>query len=91
MSPLSVDPEFPSGTLTFLFTDVEGSTRMWEQHPAAMHVAMARHDGLIEECVARNSGTVVRPRGEGDSRFAVFVRAKGSTGSMTRSQQRTAR
>ncbi len=62
-------------TVTFLFTDIEGSTRLWEQNPAAMREAMARHDALVDEHVAQHSGTVVRPRGEGDSRFVVFARA----------------
>ncbi len=64
-----------TGTVTFLFTDVEGSTRLWEQAPDAMRQAMARHDTLIEACVSSNAGQLVRPRGEGDSRFAVFARA----------------
>jgi predicted ATPase/class 3 adenylate cyclase len=64
-----------SGTLTFLFTDIEGSTHMWEQHPEQMREAMARHDTLLESAVKQQSGRVVRPRGEGDSRFAVFPRA----------------
>ena len=64
----------PTGTITFMFTDVEGSTRLWEQHPDAMRLAMVQHDELVEQCVASNSGVVVRPRGEGDSRFAVFER-----------------
>ncbi|UCH59259.1 MAG: tetratricopeptide repeat protein [Anaerolineales bacterium] len=62
----------PTGTLTFLFTDVVSSTQLWELYPEQMRVAMARHDELIEAAVARNEGIVVRPRGEGDSRFAVF-------------------
>jgi len=37
----------PSGTVTFLFTDIEGSTRRWEQHPTAMQAALARHDALL--------------------------------------------
>src|SRR6267378_5942687 len=64
------------GTLTFLFTDVEGSTRAWDKHPEAMRVALARHDLLIESLVDTTGGVVVRPRGEGDSRFAVFDRAR---------------
>jgi len=68
-------PSLPSGTLTFLFTDVEGSTRLWEQHPVQMSLDMARHDVLIESCVAQHNGVIVRPRGEGDSRFAVFPEA----------------
>src|SRR5262245_50073588 len=68
-------PDLPAGTVTFLFSDVEGSTRLWAQHPEAMARACARHDELIETLVAHNAGAVVRPRGEGDSRFAVFARA----------------
>ena len=71
----SASAPLPAGIITFLFTDVEGSTHLWELHPAAMREAMARHDGVIEESVAHSSGRVVRPRGEGDSRFAVFARA----------------
>jgi len=64
----------PNGTVTFLLTDVQDSTRAWLRDPDAMSVALARHDALIERLVAEHGGHVVRPRGEGDSRFAVFVR-----------------
>ena len=67
--------ELPTGTVTFLFTDVEGSTALWEREPVAMRQATARHDVLIEAAVAEQGGVLVRPRGEGDSRFAVFARA----------------
>jgi hypothetical protein len=40
-------PDLPTGTVTFLFTDIEGSTRLWEQHPDAMRLALARHDDLL--------------------------------------------
>ena len=63
----------PSGVVTFLFTDVVGSTRLWEADPAATSLAMARHDELIETAVVAAGGVLVRPRGEGDSRFAVFI------------------
>ena len=39
--------ELPSGTVTFLFTDVEGSTRLWEERPDAMPAALARHDQIL--------------------------------------------
>ena len=68
-------PSLPTGTLTFLFTDVEGSTRLWEAHPQAMRQVMARHDALLTSVFTQHDGVVVRPRGEGDSLFAVFVRA----------------
>jgi predicted ATPase/class 3 adenylate cyclase len=58
-----------------MFTDVVGSTRLWEQHPEAMRAALHRHDELIEQSVDYHRGVVVRPRGEGDSRFAVFPQA----------------
>ena len=41
--------ELPSGTVTFLLTDVEGSTALWEQAPEAMRAALARHDALFEQ------------------------------------------
>ena len=66
---------YPTGTITFLMTDIEGSTVLWEQYPETMPAAMALHDGLIEASVNAHRGFVVRPRGEGDSRFAVFTAA----------------
>src|SRR5690242_19387659 len=80
-------PELPTGTVTFLFTDVEGSTRLWEEHPAGMQQALARHDALIEAGVVQHGGSVVRPRGEGDSRFAVFVRATDAVAAAAAIQQ----
>ena len=64
--------DYPTGTVTFLMTDIEGSTALWERHAAAMGAATAGHDALIEAAVTDAGGLVVRPRGEGDSRFAVF-------------------
>jgi len=63
------------GTLTFLFTDVEGSTRFWEQAPVAMAEAMARHDALVTAAVEAGGGRLVKARAAGDSAFAVFERA----------------
>jgi class 3 adenylate cyclase len=65
----------PVGTVTFMLTDLVGSTRLWDQYPELMRHALARHDALVESLVAEHAGVVVRPRGEGDSRFAVFARA----------------
>jgi DNA-binding SARP family transcriptional activator len=45
-------PSLPTGTVTFLLTDIEGSTRLWEQHPRPMTRALARHDVLVAEIVA---------------------------------------
>ena len=68
-------PGLPHGTVTFLLTDVEGSTALWEEAPEAMRPALARHDALFEVAVTAHGGVHIRPRGEGDSRFAVFSSA----------------
>src|SRR5215216_695816 len=67
--------ELPSGTVTFLFTDLEGSARLWGRHPEAMRPALARHDAIVAGAVVAHGGRVVRRRGEGDSRYCVFARA----------------
>jgi predicted ATPase/class 3 adenylate cyclase len=64
----------PTGTVTFLFTDIEGSTRLWEQHPDAMRHVIARHDDLAAEVILHHAGLLVKSRGEGDSLFTVFSR-----------------
>jgi predicted ATPase/class 3 adenylate cyclase len=70
--------DLPTGTLTFLFTDIESSTLLWEQDPDRMQAAMVRHDELIEASINTHRGVLVRPRGEGDSRFAVFELASNA-------------
>jgi class 3 adenylate cyclase len=65
----------PRGTVTFLLSDVEGSTALWERAPLAMSAALARHDALFDQAIAEHQGIHLRPRGEGDSRFAVFDHA----------------
>ena len=51
--------------LTFLFTDLEGSTRLWEQFPAEMRQASARHDALMREIIEQHRGRVVKTTGDG--------------------------
>ncbi len=58
--------------LTFLFTDIEGSTRLWEANPRSMRDSHARHWSIIAEAVQKGGGRIVRSRGEGDSTFTVF-------------------
>jgi predicted ATPase/class 3 adenylate cyclase len=55
----------PSGTVTFLFTDIEGSTRLWQEHPEEMRAALARHDELIRSEVEGRRGYVVKTTGDG--------------------------
>src|SRR3954451_719023 len=57
--------ELPSGTVTFLFTDIEGSTRLWEAHPDAMRDALARHDELLRQAIESHGGYVVKTAGDG--------------------------
>lgn len=63
-------PDLPTGAVTFLFTDIEGSTRLWEHQPAAMGPALARHDALVREAIARHAGHVFMAAG--DAFCAVF-------------------
>jgi class 3 adenylate cyclase len=51
--------------VTLLFTDIEGSTRLWEAHPDEMRVALARHDLLVRDAIDRAGGRVVKPAGDG--------------------------
>jgi predicted ATPase/class 3 adenylate cyclase len=60
--------EFPSGTVTFLFTDIEGSTGLWDEHPRAMAPALARHDEILRAAVAAHGGHIFATGGDG---FAV--------------------
>lgn len=55
----------PSGTVTFLLTDLEGSTRLWEQDSEAMEAAMVRHDQLLEKAIAEHNGYVFARMGDG--------------------------
>ena len=54
----------PNGTVTFLFTDMEGSTRLWEEHPQAMRPALARHDALLRQAIEDNNGVVFKTIGD---------------------------
>src|SRR5215468_5454674 len=67
--------DLPAGTVTFLLTDIEGSTRLWETVPDAMEVALERHNRLVTEVIEGHGGVVITSRGEGDSFFATFPSA----------------
>jgi predicted ATPase/class 3 adenylate cyclase/Tfp pilus assembly protein PilF len=54
----------PTGTVTFLFTDIEGSTRLWEQDSSAMQVALARHDEVLRSAIESNGGHVFKTVGD---------------------------
>ena len=64
----------PTGTITFLFTDVEASTRLWQEQPEWMRTAMARHDEILRSEIEGASGHVVKTTGDGV--LAAFSRAQ---------------
>ena len=66
-------PELPTGTVTFLFTDIEGSTTRWEQHRTAMQAALARHDAILRDAIETRGGTVFKT--VGDAFYATFPNA----------------
>ena len=60
----------PTGTVTFLFTDIEGSTRRWEEQAEGMKSALARHDAIMRAAIAANGGHVFKTGG--DAFYAAF-------------------
>jgi len=77
--------ELPSGTVTFLFTDVEGSTRLWEDHPDEMRVALERHDELVRAAIDDQGGRVFSTAG--DSFAAAFAEAQAAVSAATAIQR----
>ena len=71
--------EMPTGTVTFLFTDLEGSTRLWEESPEAMKGALARHDEIVRGAIERHGGYVVKTTGDGfHAAFSTAAAAAGA-------------
>ena len=72
----SADRLLPTGTVTFLFTDIEGSTRLWEAHHAAMQQALAHHDAIMRDAIESNDGYLVKTTGDGaHAAFAIAADA----------------
>jgi WD40 repeat protein/DNA-binding SARP family transcriptional activator len=72
-SPAAV--ALPSGVVTFLLTDVEGSAESWEADASEMSRAVRLHDSLIGAAVSGAGGTLLKLHGEGEGTFSVFARA----------------
>src|SRR5438034_5266241 len=66
-------PTLPSGTVTFLFTDIEASTRLWETQREAMTEALPRHDALLRQCIESRGGHIFKTAG--DAFCAAFATA----------------
>jgi class 3 adenylate cyclase len=54
----------PSGTIAFLFTDIEGSSQRWDEHPDQMREGLARHDAVLREVIERHCGYVFKTMGD---------------------------
>jgi len=74
-SQLDVSGLLPTGTVTLLLADVEGSTRLWETQPKEMTAAIARLNQTVSEIIASRDGVRPVEQGEGDSFVAAFARA----------------
>ncbi|HTU82790.1 MAG TPA: adenylate/guanylate cyclase domain-containing protein, partial [Candidatus Acidoferrales bacterium] len=85
MNPPLEHRALPAGEVTFLFTDIEGSTRLWERAPDAMRKGLARHDDILQDAVDRNAGAVFKTAG--DSFFAVFERPQDALRAATEAQR----
>lgn len=75
----------PSGTVTFLFTDLEGSTKLWEKYPGEMKHALARHDEILRQAIESHGGQIIKNTGDGF--HAVFDTGVGGIGAALAAQQ----
>src|ERR671919_298100 len=76
--------DLPTGTVTFLFTDLEGSTQLWERQPEAMRAALARHDQLLRKVVKSHRGLVFKTLG--DAFCVVFQDAPAAVAAVLEAQ-----
>ena len=83
---MTVSP--PQGTVTFLFTDIEGSTSLWEDEPQAMQGAVADHDRLLRDEFGVRGGYVFTTAG--DSFAVAFARAQDAVDAAVAVQRRLA-
>src|SRR5947209_18218159 len=74
-SELGVSGLLPTGTVTLLLADVEGSTRLWETQPEEMTAALAQLNATVNQAVSAHEGVRPLEQGEGDSFVAAFARA----------------
>jgi class 3 adenylate cyclase len=79
--------ELPTGTVTLLLANVEGSTRLWETDPEEMTAAVARLDRTLTDLVASHSGVRPVEQGEGDSFVVAFARATDAVACALKLQQ----
>ena len=75
----------PSGTVTFLFTDVEGSTRRWQDEPEAMRARLGEHDASVRRVIEKHHGHVFKHTGDGVA--AVFASASDAVAGAVDAQE----
>jgi len=83
--PVAAREPLPSGTVTFAFTDIEGSTQRWERDPAAMQDAVRRHDALVRSAIVAHGGHVFKT--VGDAFCAAFGRPEAAVAGMLAAQR----
>ena len=76
----------PTGTVTFLFTDIEGSTRLWDAFPEEMRIALSTHDEVVAAAIERSGGHIVKNTGDGI--FAAFASAVSAAEAAVEAQKR---
>lgn len=78
-------PPLPGGLVTFLFSDIEGSTRLWQAYPVDMPESLAQHDALVLQAVSGQGGMVFKRLGDGVC--AAFPTASGALGAALEAQR----
>ena len=76
----------PTGTVTFLFTDIEGSTRRWQDEPEAMRVLLVEHDAILRDVIDKHRGHLFKHTGDGVA--AVFASAADAVAAAVDAQTR---
>jgi DNA-binding SARP family transcriptional activator len=73
--PREAGSPHPTGVVTFLLTDIAGSSGLWERRPKLMAEALDRHNDIVARAVSDAGGVLIKAKGEGDSTFSAFARA----------------
>jgi predicted ATPase/class 3 adenylate cyclase/Tfp pilus assembly protein PilF len=81
--------ELPVGTVTFLFTDIEGSSKLWEQYPDAMSAVLAQHNALLRQVIEAHRGYIFKLWG--DAVYAAFDRATDALNAAVEAQRELSR
>ena len=79
--------DLPSGTVTFVLTDIEDSTALWDRAPGDMATALRRHDELVAAVIATAGGVLLKHKGEGDSTMSVTDTAAAGVEAAVQLQQ----